>query len=111
MKIVRFILLITLSLPIFACSSKITQTGKASFYADNAAVNSGSFDFNGVDFGPILQDLRLIRQNGRIRTPNGTYYTVDSDFSFTPSQIRWSVTYEPESFLRRYFRGPWPNFH
>ena len=34
MKIIRFILLITLSLPIFACSSKITQTGKASFYAD-----------------------------------------------------------------------------
>jgi hypothetical protein len=79
---------------------------------DQSSISSVStVDFNGVEFGPIIQDLRLIRQNGRIRLPNGTYHSVDSRFSFTPSQIRYTVTCYPGTFLRRYFRGPWPNFH
>ena len=79
---------------------------------DQSSLSSVStVDFNGVDFRPIIQDLRLIRQNGRIRLPNGTYHSIDSSFSFTPSEIRYTVTCYPGTFLRRYFRGPWPNFH
>jgi hypothetical protein len=44
-------------------------------------------DFNGVDFGPIIKDIRLIRRNGRIRASDGTYFSVDSNFSFTPNEI------------------------
>jgi len=68
-------------------------------------------DFDGVDFAPIFADLELIRRNGRIRGPTGSYYSVGSTFGFTEEEIRFNVVNFPGSFLRQYFCGPWPNFH
>ena len=79
---------------------------------DNSSIGSiSSVDFNGVDFGPIIEDLQLIRQNGRICSSTGLYFTVDSNFFFTESDICFTVQHFPGSFLRQYFEGPWPNFH
>jgi hypothetical protein len=79
---------------------------------DDSSIGSiSSVDFDGVDFGPILKDLQLICQNGRICSSTGFYFTVDSNFFFTKSDIRFTVQHFPGSFLRQYFEGPWPNFH
>ena len=79
---------------------------------DDSSIGSlSSVDFNGVDFGPIREDLQLICQNGRIRSSTGSYFTVDSNFFFTESDIRFTVQHFPGTFLRQYFEGPWPNFH
>ena len=78
---------------------------------DNSSIGSiSSVDFDGVDFGPIIEDLQLIRQNGRIRSSTGSYFTVDSNFFFTESDICFTVHFHG-SFLCQYFEGPWPNFH
>jgi len=71
-----------------------------------------SIDFDRFDFAPILADLELIRQNGRMRnTTTGSYHSVDSSWRFTESQIRGAVRHYPDSFLREYFVGTFPNFH
>jgi hypothetical protein len=48
--------------------------------AHNYDSSLSTVDFEGVDFAPILADLDLIRQNGRIQGPTGSYYSVDSNF-------------------------------
>ena len=79
---------------------------------DDSSIGSlSSVDFNGVDFGPIREDLQLICQNGRIRSSTGSYFTVDSNFFFTESDIRFTVQHFPGTYLCQYFEGPWPNFH
>ena len=79
---------------------------------DDSSIGSiSSVDFDGVDFGPILEDLQLIRQNGCIRSSTGSYFTADSNFFFTESDIRFTVQHFPGTYLCQYFEGPWPNFH
>jgi hypothetical protein len=79
---------------------------------DDSSIGSvSSVDFDGVDFGPIIEDLQLIRQNGRIRSSTGLYFTINSNFVFTESGIRFTVQHFPGSFLHQYFEGLWPNFH
>ena len=83
--------------------------GEVDVHNDDSSIST-TVDFDGVDFAPILADLELIRQNGRIRGPTGSYYSVASDFGFTEDEIRFNVINCHGSFLRQYFRGPWPNF-
>ena len=78
---------------------------------DSSIGSISSVDFDGVDFGPILEDLQLICQNGRICSSTGSYFTINSNFSFTESNIRFTVQHFPGTFLRQYFEGPRPNFH
>ena len=79
---------------------------------DDSSIGSiSSVDFDGVDSGSIIEDLQLICQNGRIHSSTGSYFTVDSNFFFTESDICFTVQHFPRSFLRQYFEGPWPNFH
>ena len=79
---------------------------------DDSFIGSlSSVDFNGVDFGPIIEDLQLIRQKRRTRSSIGSYFTIDSTFFFTESDIGFTVQDFPGSFLCQYFEGPWPNFH
>jgi hypothetical protein len=87
---------------------KIGNNGKIDEDKDNSSIGSIS---SGVDFGPIIEDLQLICQNGRIRSSTGSYFTVDSNFFFTESDIRFTVQHFPGSFFCQYFEGPWPNFH
>ena len=54
---------------------------------DSSIGSTSSIDFDGVDFGPILEDLQLICQNGQIRSSTGSYFTVNSNFFFTESDI------------------------
>ena len=78
---------------------------------DSSIGSISSVDFDGIDFGSILEDLQLICQNGHIRSSTGSYFTVDSNFSFTESDIRFTVQHFPGTFLHQYFEGPWPNFY
>jgi hypothetical protein len=79
---------------------------------DDSSIGSiSSVDFDGVDSGSIIEDLQLICQNGRIHSSTGSYFTIDSNFFFTESDICFTVQHFPGSFLRQYFEGPWPNFH
>ena len=88
------------------------NNGKIDEDNDDSSIGSISYvDFDGVDFGPIIKDLQLIRQNGCIRTSTGSYSTVNSNFFFTESDICFTVQNFPRSFLHQYFEGPWPNFH
>ncbi len=66
----------------------------------------------GVDFALIIADLELVRSNRRMRSENGSVYSVDSDFCFTTkSEIRAILHHYPDSFLRRYFQNEWPSMH
>jgi hypothetical protein len=87
------------------------QIGQGDGQNQNDDSSLSTVDFEGVDFAPILADLELIRQNGRIRGSSGSYYSVDSNFQFNEEDIRFTVVNYPETFLRQYFRGPFPNFH
>ena len=59
-----------------------------------------STDFDGFDFGPIIEDLQLIHPNWCIRSSTGLNFTVDSNFFFTESDICFTVQHFPGSFLR-----------
>jgi hypothetical protein len=88
------------------------NNGKIDKNNDNSSIGSiSSVDFDRVDFGPIIEDLQLIRQNRCIRSSTGSYFSVDSNFFFTESDIRFTVKHFPGSFLHQYFEGPWPKFH
>jgi len=87
------------------------QIGQGDGQNQNDDSSLSTVDFEGVDFAPILADLELIRQNGRIRGSSGSYYSVDSNFQFNEEDIRFTVVNYPGTFLRQYFGGPFPNFH
>ena len=92
-------------------ASKVKDKHKDEHEVDNSSFSTT--DFEGVDFGTILAELDLIRQDGRIRSETGSYHTVDSALGFTRSEIIIRVRNDPETPLRQYFRvrGTWPNFH
>jgi len=84
-----------------------------SFHPDDESIDSLDSLFRGADFSRIIADLEVIRQNGRIRSEDGTYIDIEEPdtFVFTERDIRATVRNYPDSFLRRYFQGTWPNLH
>ena len=58
--------------------------------------------FDGFDYAPILDNLQAIASNRRIEYGGDEeFYTIDSCFGFTPSEIHYTVRNYPDSFLRR----------
>ena len=58
--------------------------------------------FDGFDYAPILDNLQAIASNRRIEYGGDEeFYTIDSCFGFTPSEIRYTFRNYPDSFLRR----------
>ena len=58
--------------------------------------------FDGFDYAPILDNLQAIASNRRIEYGGDEeFYTIDSCFGFTPSDIRYTVRNYPYSFLCR----------
>jgi len=84
-----------------------------SFHPDDESIDSFDSLFRRADFPRIIADLEVIRQNGRIRTEDGTYIDIEEPetFVFTERDIRANIRNYPDSFLRRYFQEPWPNLH
>ena len=65
---------------------------------DDDSLSTAALLFDGVDFGPIIEDLRLICLNRHMRF-DGTYYSVESDFSVSKSEIRFTMRSYPDSFF------------